>query len=1431
MERLKLFVFGPPRLERAGQPFDLGLRKALALFVYLAVSKQPQSRDGLAALFWPEHDQREARANLRRTLHRLTQAIGAEVLLAGPDTVALDPQAELWLDCAEFERQLAEGLPASSIPQLAAAAKLYSDDFLAGFSFPDCPAFDEWQFFIREELRRSLAQVVAALARAYCGREQWEAAIAAARRWVALDPLHEPAQRALIEIYARSGQHAAALRQYQDLTRLLERELDAQPDAQSAALYEAVRLRRMPKIVSELEQTRPPGQSPSDSQLAGAPDVAGAPTGSPPGAQPQPVGRQLELARLDACLARTLAGTRQLVFVTGEAGIGKTTLVEQFLGRAAGGERLRVALGRCIEHHGQGEAYLPILDALGGLCRAPDSARLLELLKQYAPSWLVQLPGLIDSAGLAALQPRVIGTTRERMLREMGEALEAASQEQPLLLVLEDLHWSDSSTVDLLAWLARRQTAGKLLIIATYRPADTRASGHPLHDVAAELCARGHAQELSLALLAEAEVGAYLAGRLAHAPVAAELAGLVHQRTEGNPLFMVSIVDLWVAQHFLAEQDGAWALRVGLEELARQVPESLRQLIELQLQQLSGEDRALLEAASVAGVEFAAALLADADQADEEIEARCAALARQGRFLRAGEAIEWPDGTSTAQFGFLHQLYQEVLYANILVSRRVRLHRALGERLEAAFGPQALAIAPTLATHFVRGRDPQRAVRYLRASAEQALGRSAHRQAIAHLEQAIELLRLWPTGPERDRQELVLQLMRAPALIATEGWGSLSAERAYARAQELCGALEDPVLRGQVQFWQGIMFEFRAEYTKSQALIEQRLSSVETRQDELLVESYDLLACSLFHQGKFGQALEQAEYGVQFYIPEQHYAMTLVASGENPGVGCHTWASLALWFLGLTDRAVQRAEQACGLARPHLYSLANAQLQAACVHQLRGEYEETRRLAERAIELATIQGFPYRVAVGTIFHGWALAIEGDYDAGLAQLREGLAACRAAGAMIDYPYYLALLAEACARAGRIEEGRLAVAGGLAMVQSSRAFYYEAELHRLRGELLLQADRHANASAAEQSFLKAREVARHQRSPTLELRAALSLGHLWREQGRAAEALGVLAEPYGRLAEGFDTADLRAARALLDALDDALPEPPRARPDVCEQQIRFCRSADGTQIAYARFGQGPTLVKAANWLSHLEHEWNSPVWRHWLLGLTQSATLVRYDERGCGLSDWQVAEISLDAMVADLEAVVDANELDRFPLLALSHGGAVAISYAVRHPERVSKLILYGTSARGWQHRRGSPQARAEAQARVDLIRLGWGKDNPAFRQFFTSLFIPEATPEQIQWFNELQRITSTPENAARLVEAASGFNVSELTPCVQVPTLVIHARDDAVVPFEEGRRLAATIPGAQFVMLDSKNHILLENEPAWQRFLDVVGHFLSLEFSC
>ncbi len=453
------------------------------------------------------------------------------------------------------------------------------------------------------------------------------------------------------------------------------------------------------------------------------------------------IGREAVLAQLQACLARSQQGERQIVFVTGEAGIGKTAVVETLMAQVASRRRVHVVLGQCVEQHGLGEAYGPVLEMLGTLCRNPNGERVVAVLRQHAPTWLVQMPWLLDDNDREMLQRELLGATRERMLRELSEGLEVLARDRTLVIILEDLHWSDYATLDLIAVLARRREPMRLLLIGTYRPVEVILQSHPLREVKQDLILRGQCTEVVLELLDEAAVRAYLTGRFASSELPPSLVRLILRRTDGNPLFLVNLTESLVARGLLREAGGQWDLEIDPEAVEMELPDTLRQMIEQQLRRLEPEALRVVETASVAGVTFTAASVAGAMEADaEEIEEWCEQLVHQHQILRPVSVRTWPDGTVSARYEFRHGLYQHVAYQRIGVARQVRLHRRIGERLEAAYGAQAPDIAAELAMHYTRGQELSRAVRYLRLAAENATRRYANREAVDFLTLALPLV-------------------------------------------------------------------------------------------------------------------------------------------------------------------------------------------------------------------------------------------------------------------------------------------------------------------------------------------------------------------------------------------------------------------------------------------------------------------------------------------------------------------------------------------------------------------------------------------------------------------------------------------------------------------------------------------------------------------
>lgn len=790
------------------------------------------------------------------------------------------------------------------------------------------------------------------------------------------------------------------------------------------------------------------------------------------------VGRELELSQLHSWWEKALNAERQVVFVTGEPGIGKTTVVEVFL---SGVRKQRtgdsspiptdprslipvpwISRGQCIEHYGAGEAYMPVLEALGRLCKEPGGERLVTLLYQHAPTWLVQMPSLLPPLEREQLQREVHSATRERMLREMAETLEALTAERPLILWLEDLHWSDISTLELLSVLARRPERARLLVIGTYRPVEMLAHNHPLRAIKQELHAHGQCKEIRLGLLTEASVSDYLTMQSTIGVIdQASLrlwAKAIHQRTEGNPLFMVNMVDYLLTEkklQIVADIRQVTPLS-SFGEILNVVPTSLRSMIERQLDRLSAEEQRLLEVASVVGVQFSTAAASEGlGKALSEVETDYAKLARDEQFIRPAGVSAWPDGTIATSYAFLHALYQDVLYERMPAGQRVTLHKQIAQREERAYGDQAREIAAELAVHFERGREYPWAVQYLRYAGENANQRSAHQEAIALLMKGLELLRLLSDVSERAEQELALQIALGPALVATQGYAAPEVERVYTRARALCQVVgESPQLfRALRGLW--VLYLVQAKLPTAQELGEQLLHLAHKAQDSaLLLEAHRPLGTTLFHRGELIPGRIHLEQSIALYDPRRHGSHAFLYA-QDPGVVSHIYASLTLWFLGYPHQALQEIQKTLILAEEtsHPFSRAWALFFSAVVYQLRREEQTVQQQTEEVIALCTAHAFPYWLAKGTILHGRALAEQGRQEDGIRQIDQGLVAHRATGSELWRSYYFALLAEAYGKAGRPEEGLTCVAEGLNFVEKTGERFYESELHRLRGELIL------------------------------------------------------------------------------------------------------------------------------------------------------------------------------------------------------------------------------------------------------------------------------------------------------------------------------------------------------------------------------------------
>jgi predicted ATPase len=851
------------------------------------------------------------------------------------------------------------------------------------------------------------------------------------------------------------------------------------------------------------------------------------------------VGRDRELASLDRSLQRVEGGETCLMFLSGEAGIGKTSLVERFVARTAGRAAVQIARGQCVEQYGACEAYLPWFDALNHLSRDYGRERLAAVLRRCAPMWLAQLPWLIDPAERQHLQREIAGATRERMIRELAEALEALGADSPVIVILEDLHWSDPSSIDLLAYLTRRPRPGRLMLIATYRPAELHVTSHPLIALKQELLLHGACGELSLDFLSTDAVMDYVRSRLPGAPD--DLALQIHRRTDGNPLFMVNVVDYLVARGTIVLASGGWHLSETVEAAGTDVPESLKEMIERQLDRLSHDDRRVLEAASVAGATFSAAsVAASVEESVESAEERLDVLARRGSFVRPAHRHTWPDGTDSNGYVFIHALYQSVLYERTGAARQSRIHRRIGERLEAGYGDRAQAIAVELALHFERGRDSGRAVGYLAQAGENAIERGAYVEAIALLHQGIDLLCTLPEGADRDAREIQLRVPLGVCYINTRGYAAPEVGTTFERAHELCRHVPDTsrlfrVLRG---LW---FFAFqRADLRKARSRARELLQVAARERDASgLVEGHRIMATTWFHLGNFSRAFRHVQRGLALYDAERQSSHAFVY-GQDPGVCCHAWHAWTQWYRGYPDQAVASATRAIKLARwiGHPYSLSYAMNFTARLHLCLGVPAAAERHAREGLSCAQEHGLTPMIAAGQVLHGWSRTFMASDDAAIGEMQEGMARWQSTGAGLVTPYWMFLLASALDRAGRSAEALDTLDDALAQCERTDERWFECELYILKAALIRRTDHRRGRGdprvEAERHLRRAIHVATEMESPSLRLRAANPLSVLLLDDGRTQEAKELVGDAYAAFSEGFQTADLSEARAMLAQL---------------------------------------------------------------------------------------------------------------------------------------------------------------------------------------------------------------------------------------------------------------------------------------------------------
>ncbi|AEI82301.1 adenylate cyclase family protein (plasmid) [Cupriavidus necator N-1] len=836
------------------------------------------------------------------------------------------------------------------------------------------------------------------------------------------------------------------------------------------------------------------------------------------------VGREAELAALHRALDESTAGHGQIIAVVGEAGVGKSRLFHEFKARS---QRGCLVLETFSVSHGKAFPYLPLIELMRNYFQitAQDDDRrsrekvtgkvlMLDRSLEGLLPYLLFLLGLGEPG--SAVADMGASLRRERAFEAITRLMVRESENQPIQLLFEDLQWLDSETEACLAYISERAADARILLLVNYR-SEYRCTWD----------LKANCTELRLAPLGPIEAQGLLTALLGDDSGLGPLKQLILEKTEGNPFFMEEVVQTLSEENTLLGVPGHY--RIEKTPAALHIPTTVQGVLVARMDRLPIPEKELLQTLAVIGKEFPLSLIREVARLEED------RLYSQLASLEAGEFIYGRADFPEVEYAFKHALTQEVAGNSLLSDQRGVLHERTGRAIESLFQNQLKDYCSELAHHYSLSGNIPKAVEYLLCAGQQALERSAHLDAIRHLSTALELVERLPRTQERDRREISLRVALGPALIAARSYASSEVETNYKRALSLCEKDDNSAQLFEVKFGLRLFYSIRGEHQTAYALGEALLALAERMQDPvLLVHAQTTLGATSFLLGEPHRALAHLEQGLAYYQPEQqgvHYGLY----GQDPGVRGLSILARVLWYLGYPDQARDRAQEALVLARKlqHPFSLALAVTFAAETYQCRHEVQLVQECADAAIELSTEQGFPFWLAWGNIMKGWALAEQGRNEEGISRIDQGLAVYQALGAELCRPYFLALQAMVYASAGQARMGLDILADALVGAGKTGERYYEAELHRLKGEFLLQCGNvPTNQEEARACFHRAIEIARRQGAKSLELRAAISLARLRQQQGKTGTARRALACLYEAFAEGFDSADLQRAKALLD-----------------------------------------------------------------------------------------------------------------------------------------------------------------------------------------------------------------------------------------------------------------------------------------------------------
>jgi DNA-binding SARP family transcriptional activator/predicted ATPase len=1198
VSRLALYLLGQPRIECDGVPVKMDRRKATALAAYLAVTGESHRRDSLVNLLWPEYDDARGRAALRRTLHALKKSFASDYLHADREEVGLYPGASLWVDIVIFRQSLAEserhGHPQSDVcadcvVPLTDAVSLVRGDFLSGFGLKDSAGFDDWQLFQAEEVRRELAGALERLARWHSAQSEFELAIGCTKRRLSLDPLDEPAHQQLMSLYAWSGQRSAALRQYEECRAILEDQLGVPPQEATTGLFQAIRLGRVP----------PPPSAQPPRVLGGTRELASpspqnrlfdTETDEPsflkeglPVERPLFVAREEELAQMRQHLSAALNGQGKVVFVTGDAGSGKTALIQEFAQRAlAEHSDLIIAGGHGNAHTGVGDPYLPFREIMGLLTGDVEAqwsagamtreharrlwntlpiaaealvevgqdligtfvprAALANRVMAYAPrreDWLAKLDS--GEARKPAAGSSSSGTEQSDLFEQYTRVLQTLSRRSPLALVLDDLQWADAGAINLLFHLGRHLSGSRILVVGAYRPEEV-ASGregarHPLVSAVNELqrvsgdsaldVDQAKSRDLVEALLDSEpnRLGRVFRDRL-------------FQKTQGHPLFTVELLrGMQERGDLITDREGCWVEGPALDwEI---LPARVEAAIAERIGRLAAPLQEALRIACVEGEEFTAEVVARILGTDERktVQLLSGNLDRRHRLVRA-QAIERLGSQRISRYRFRHHLFQKYLYDRVDKVERAYLHEEVGNVLETLYADdssETAAVAPQLARHFQEAGVAEKAISYLLLAGERAVQMSAYHEAIAHLNGGFELLMSLPDSPERAQQELALRLVLGMAWIGVRGSPAPEVKASYTRARELCQQMGEASqlcrVLGELTFHHYV----RAEHRTARDLAGQALRAAQRAGDPLLVAlGHWYVGVVCFAQGEYETSRAYLGEVISRYDPERRHRSFVALHGSDAGLSALSYDACCLWCLGYPEQASKLSQEALSMAREldHPFTLADVLAYAGCMFSaMRRDAEALEDSAEELIRLSAGK-VPAWSETGNRFRGVALALMGQVEKSMAEIRYGMSVGESQGVRCYFSGMLGSLGRALATAGQLEEGLRTLDDALSFVEETGERHWEAELCRQQAELLLM---RGDGAGAEASLHKAIAVAVRQGAKSWELRATTDLARLWQRQGKGEEAKQVLAPVYGWFTEGFDTLDLREAKALLEELN--------------------------------------------------------------------------------------------------------------------------------------------------------------------------------------------------------------------------------------------------------------------------------------------------------